>query len=56
MIDLAGNESPSFIQTNTYFTGADSHTIPVVSVSGDGPEYGSWPGGGDEPMHIEFLQ
>ena len=57
MIDLAGNESPSFIETNTYFTGADSHTIAVVSVSGDGQEDGAWPGGGgDEPMHIEFFQ
>ena len=56
MIDLAGNESPSFIETNTYFTGADSHTIAVVSVSGDGQEDGAWPGGGNEPMHIEFFQ
>ena len=57
MIDLAGNESPSFIETNTYFTGADSHTIAVVSVSGDNQEDGAWPGGGgDEPMHIEFFQ
>jgi hypothetical protein len=55
MIDLSGNEAPSFIETNTYFTGGDSHTITAVSVSGDGQEDGSWPGGGDEPMHIEFF-
>jgi len=57
MLDLAGNESPSYIETNTYFTGADSHTIAVVSVSGDNQEDGAWPGGGgDEPMHVEFFQ
>ncbi len=54
--DLSGVDAPSYIATNTYFTGADSHTITVVSVSGDGQEDGSWPGGGgDEPMHIEFF-
>jgi len=26
---------PSFIETNTYFLGADTHTLPVVSVSSD---------------------
>lgn len=57
--DSAGNEAPSFIATNTYFTGGDSHSIIVVSVSGDGQEDGTWPGGWgggvDEPMHVEFF-
>ena len=57
--DSAGNEAPSFIATNTYFTGGDTHTIAVVSVSGDGQEDGTWPGGWgggvDEPMHVEFF-
>ena len=55
--DLSGVNAPSYIATNTYFTGADSHTISVVSVSGNGQEDGEWPGGwgGDEPMHIEFF-
>ena len=58
-IDPSGNEGDSFIATNTYFTGDDSHTITVVSCSGDEQEDGSWPGGwgggADEPMHIEFF-
>jgi len=53
--DPSGNEAPSYIATNTYFTGVDSHTIPVVSVSGNGQEDGAWPNGGAEPMHIEFF-
>jgi hypothetical protein len=53
-IDPSGAEAPSYIATNTYFTGADSHAIPVVSVCGDGVEDGWW-GGGTEPMHIEFF-
>ena len=57
--DTAGNEAPGFVATNTYFVGGDSHTITVVSVSGDGQEDGTWPGGWgggvDEPMHIEFF-
>ena len=43
--DLSGVNAPSYIATNTYFTGADSHTISVVSVSGNGQEDGEWPGG-----------
>ena len=58
-IDPSGTEGDSFIATNTYFTGDDSHTITVVSCSGDEQEDGSWPGGwgggADEPMHIEFF-
>lgn len=57
-IDPSGNEADSFVSTNTYFVG-DSHTITVVSCSGDEQEDGSWPGGWgggvDEPMHIEFF-
>ena len=52
-VDPAGLLAPSFVETNTFFLGADSHTIRVVSVSGDGLENGQW--NGDEPMHIEFF-
>lgn len=52
-VDPTGNLAPSFTATNTFFIGDDSHTIRVVSVSGDGLEDGSW--NGDEPMHIEFF-
>ena len=50
VVDPSGALAPSFVETNTYFFGADSHTIRVVSVSGDGLEDGAWVG--DEPMHI----
>ncbi|MEY3010959.1 MAG: hypothetical protein RLZZ314_1601 [Bacteroidota bacterium] len=53
--DASGILAPSFIATNTYFIGADSHTIPVVSVSGDGQEDGTWGWGNGEPAHIEFF-
>ena len=57
--DATGAYADSHINTNTYFTGDDNHTIIVVSVSGDGQEDGQWPGGwgggADEPCHIEFF-
>ena len=53
VVDPSGALAPSFVETNTYFFGADTHTIRVVSVSGDGLEDGAWVG--DEPMHIEFF-
>lgn len=52
-IDPTGVLAPSFVETNTYFFGGDSHAIRVVSVSGPGLEDGEW--FGDEPMHIEFF-
>ena len=54
-LDPTGELAPSFIQTNTYFIGADSHTIPVVSVSGNGQEDGAWGWGNGELAHIEFF-
>ena len=49
----------SMVSTNTYFIGEDSHTMIVVSVSGDEQEDGQWPGGWgggvDEPAHVEFF-
>ena len=55
-IDPSGVLAPSFIETNTFFVGADAHTIPVVSVSGNGQEDGEWGwGGNDELAHIEFF-
>ena len=54
--DVPPSQAPSYIATNTYFLGADSHTIPVVSVSGNGQEDGAWGwGGNDEGAHIEFF-
>ena len=57
--DTSGTFADSHINTNTYFTGEDSHSIIVVSVSGDEQEDGQWPGGwgggADEPCHIEFF-
>ncbi|MGB1207247.1 MAG: CotH kinase family protein [Chitinophagales bacterium] len=29
---------PSFVESNTYFIGADEHTLPVIAVSGEGVE------------------
>ncbi|MDA0939365.1 MAG: CotH kinase family protein [Bacteroidetes bacterium] len=54
-LDPTGNLAPSFIQTNTFFIGADNHTIPVVSVSGNGQEDGQWGWGNGELAHIEFF-
>lgn len=57
--DPVGSLATSHINTNTYFTGDDSHSIMVVSVSGNGQEDGQWPGGWgggpDEPCHLEFF-
>ena len=57
--DASGTLADSHINTNTYFAGEDSHSIIVVSVSGDDQEDGQWPGGwgggADEPCHIEFF-
>jgi gliding motility-associated-like protein len=57
--DTTGAYADSHINTNTYFTGDDNHSIIVVSVSGDEQEDGQWPGGwgggADEPCHIEFF-
>lgn len=44
---------PSFIETNTFFTGADQHTIVIASVSGPTLSDGSW--FGDEAMHLEIF-
>lgn len=56
-VDPTGTLAKSFPEANTYFIGDDSHTIVVVSVSGNGQEDGAWPwgGGNGEPMHIEFF-
>jgi len=43
----------SFISTNTYFFGNDTHTITTVSVSGNTVGDGNWVG--DERCHIEFF-
>ena len=51
--DVPPSLAPSFIATNTYFLGADAHTIPVVSVSGNDVGDGEW--FGDEGAHIEFF-
>ncbi|HIO60157.1 MAG TPA: hypothetical protein EYN28_08285, partial [Flavobacteriales bacterium] len=48
-IDPTGVEAQSFTSTNTYFTGADLHTIAVVSISGDNLETGAWPFGPGDP-------
>ena len=53
--DVPPSKAPSFIATNTYFLGADAHTIPVVSVSGNGQEDGTWGWGNGEGAHIEFF-
>ncbi len=53
VVDPSGLLAPSFTETNTFFFGADQHSIRIVSVSGDGLEDGAW--FGDEPMHIEFF-
>jgi gliding motility-associated-like protein len=48
-----GNILPSFIETNTYFVGTDSHTIPIFSVAGGTLSDGQW--NGDEFMSIEMF-
>jgi len=53
--DVPPSKAPSYIATNTYFLGADAHTIPVVSVSGNGQEDGTWGWGAGEAAHVEFF-
>ena len=53
--DVPPSKAPSFVATNTYFLGEDAHTIPVVSVSGNGQEDGEWGWGNGEGAHIEFF-
>ena len=58
--DASGTLADSHVNTNTYFAGDDSHSIVIVSASGDGIEDGAWPGGWgggnpDEPCHLEFF-
>jgi len=49
------NILPSFIETNTYFFGADTHTVLTVSVSGDNMN-GSWPGSDNGLLtNVEFF-
>ncbi|MFT4682540.1 MAG: gliding motility-associated-like protein [Flavobacteriales bacterium] len=51
--DNGGAFLPSKVETNTYFLGADQHTIPVVSLSGNTVGDGAW--AGDEYCAIEFF-
>lgn len=44
---------PSFVETNTYFFGADQHQVMIFSCSGDDVGDGNW--FGDEAMHIEMF-
>jgi hypothetical protein len=58
--DPSGTLAGSHLNTNTYFTGDDSHSMIVVSATGDELEDGNWPGGWgggnpDEPCHLEFF-
>ena len=53
--DVPPSKAPSYIATNTYFLGADAHNIPVVSVSGNGQEDGTWGWGSGEAAHVEFF-
>jgi gliding motility-associated-like protein len=49
------NRLPSFIETNTYFFGNDTHGMLTVSVSGNNMN-GQWPGGGNNRLtNIEFF-
>jgi hypothetical protein len=45
----------STVSTNTYFFGADVHTLPTVSVCGNAIGDGYWPWGADEVCNIEFF-
>ncbi|MDP4826888.1 MAG: CotH kinase family protein [Flavobacteriales bacterium] len=47
------NVLPSRAETNTYFFGADNHTVPVVSICGNTLSDGAW--GGDELTTLEFF-
>ena len=53
--DVPPSLAPSYVATNTYFLGADAHTIPVVSVSGNGQEDGTWGWGAGDAAHVEFF-
>lgn len=44
---------PSLIETNSYFTGDDQHSIIICSVSGATLGDGQW--NGDELMNVEFF-
>lgn len=44
----------SLIETNTYFFGADQHSIITVNIAGPTLSDGMW--NGDEACHIEFFQ
>jgi gliding motility-associated-like protein len=44
---------PSYIETNTYFFGADVHEVMIVNISGSTLSDGSW--SGNELTHIEFF-
>jgi gliding motility-associated-like protein len=49
------NVLPSLVETNTYFFGADNHSILTVSVSGNNMN-GQWPGAGNNRLTtIEFF-
>lgn len=48
-----GDLLPSFVETNTYFTGDDQHSVIVCSVSGPTLSDGEW--FGDEFMAIEMF-
>ena len=48
-----GNVLASFVETNTYFFGADQHNIMVATISGPTLSDGQW--GGDELTVIEFF-
>ena len=47
------DEQPSKVETNTYFLGADQHTIIVVSLTGNTVADGNWVG--DEYAAIELF-
>ncbi|WP_306643545.1 CotH kinase family protein [Sanyastnella coralliicola] len=47
------NVLPSLVETNSYFTGDDQHSIVVCSVSGPTLSDGAW--NGDELMALEFF-
>ncbi|MCC6601543.1 MAG: CotH kinase family protein, partial [Crocinitomicaceae bacterium] len=46
-------ELAGFVETNTYFLGADQHSVYTVSISGGSLSDGSW--NGDELTTIEFF-
>ena len=54
--DSSGALADSHVNTNTYFTGDDEHSIIVVSVCGDDIGDGTWGwGNADELCHVEFF-